>query len=61
MQKYVPKIVGKNRCRNMFKDCRENTDAEICSKIVGKTDAGIWKYVPKIVGKNRCRNMLQKL
>ncbi len=49
MQKYVPKIVGK-------------TYGEICSKIVGKTDAGKWKYIPKVVGKNnRCRNRLQKL
>jgi hypothetical protein len=43
MQKYVPKIEGKNRCRNMFQACRENTDAEICSKIVGKTQ--MQKYV----------------
>jgi hypothetical protein len=54
----IAKIVGEKRSRNIFKDCKENRDAEICSRIVGKTDEEI---VPKIVGKNRWRNIFQKL
>jgi hypothetical protein len=55
----------------MFQYCRENTDAEICSRIVGKTDAEICskdcrkkqmqKYVAKIVGKNQMQKYVAKV
>ncbi len=40
-EEIYPKLVGKNRYRNMYQDCRENTDEEIQSQIVGKKDAEI--------------------
>ncbi len=46
MQKYVPKIVGKNRCRNMFQRLKEKTDAEICCKSFMKKQ--MKKYVQRL-------------
>jgi hypothetical protein len=61
MEKYVPKVVGKNRWRNMFKDRRKNRcrKMEIYSKDCRKKQ--MQKYVAKIVGKNQMQKYVAKV